>query len=158
MNAAFPRACPSGVKLAVDNRHARLALPIDEITEKLTAVFKQEGFVTVELSIAIIGHEEMHLLNRRFLAHDETTDVLSFRLDEPIDGVLSKSSLEGEIIVNADMAVERSTEFGWSADQELMYYLLHGTLHLCGYDDHGETQIAQMRAREDHYLKSWKLR
>ena len=89
----------------------------------------------------------MRDLNRRYLNHDYDTDVLSFLLDEAND------QLDGEVIVSADTAIRRAGEFEWSANDELVLYLVHGTLHLTGCDDHSEGDRAQMRRLEIKYLQ-----
>lgn len=94
------------------------------------------------VSIAVVDDETIHELNRQFLAHDYPTDVLSFTLeDEP-------PQLEGEIVVSVDMARQNAVEAGWSADDELLLYVIHGTLHLAGYLDKDPDDYAEMRAAE----------
>ena len=110
-------------------------------------VLKGEGIESGEISLAVVDDPTIHELNRRWLEHDEPTDVLSFVLER--DG----SSLEGEIIVSADTARARASEFGWSADAELALYIIHGALHLAGYDDKEPAARAEMRQRECFYLE-----
>jgi probable rRNA maturation factor len=94
------------------------------------------------ISIAVVDDETIHELNRQFLAHDYPTDVLSFTLeDEP-------PRLEGEIIVSVDTARENAAEAGWAADDELLLYVIHGTLHLAGYLDKSPDDYAEMRTAE----------
>lgn len=94
------------------------------------------------VSIAIVDDETIHELNRQFLAHDYPTDVLSFTLeDEP-------PRLEGEIIVSVDTARENAAEAGWAADDELLLYVIHGTLHLAGYLDKSPEDYKEMREAE----------
>ncbi len=138
----------------VDRACTVVALDDDVIQQRLADVLRGEGAGGCEISVSIIGHQAMHELNVRYLSHDYPTDVLSFRLDEREDDL---SFVEGEVIVSAEMAIERAEEFGWSSEHEMMYYLLHGTLHLCGYDDHSPANIFQMRQREAFYLDAWGL-
>ncbi len=94
------------------------------------------------VSVAIVDDETIHELNRQFLAHDYPTDVLSFTLeDEP-------PRLEGEIVVSVDTARQNAVEAGWSADDELLLYVIHGTLHLAGHLDKDPEDFAEMRATE----------
>jgi probable rRNA maturation factor len=90
--------------------------------------------------------DEIHRLNREYLAHDYPTDVLSFLLGRRDD------QLCGEIVVSADMAVARCGEFGLSPQDELTLYLIHGALHLVGYDDKTPEQSERMREREQYYF------
>lgn len=94
------------------------------------------------VSVAVVDDETIHELNRQFLAHDYPTDVLSFTLEE------DPPRLEGEIIVSVDTARQNALEAGWSADDELLLYVIHGTLHLAGYLDKDPDDYAEMRAAE----------
>jgi probable rRNA maturation factor len=94
------------------------------------------------VSIAVVDDETIHELNRQFLAHDYPTDVLSFTLED------DPPRLEGEIIVSVDTARQNAFEAGWSADDELLLYVIHGTLHLAGYLDKDPEDYAAMRAAE----------
>jgi probable rRNA maturation factor len=94
------------------------------------------------VSVAIVDDETIHQLNRQFLNHDYPTDVLSFTLED------DPPRLEGEIIVSVDTARQNAAEAGWSADDELLLYVIHGTLHLAGYLDKSPEDFAEMRAAE----------
>ncbi len=135
--------------LTVEFSNRQTSLPCD--TERWRQVLRQllasEGIQRGEVSISIVHDAEIHELNRAYLNHDYATDVLSFVLDRDEEALL------GEIIVSADTAIERCDEFGWQASQELTLYLIHGALHLVGYDDKSPTQREQMRAREQLYLE-----
>ena len=73
----------------------------------------------------------IHAINRRHLAHDWPTDVISFVLSEPDDPALA-----AELVVSAEMAVvDRPGAWGPTRRSELALYVVHGLLHLCGLDD-----------------------
>lgn len=106
-----------------------------------------------EISIAIVDDEQMHALNRQYLQHDYPTDVLSFVLDyDPESG-----GLEGEIIVCADYAAREAERYGWRAEDELLLYVIHGSLHLVGHDDQTPAGQAAMRAAETQHLTRFGL-
>jgi probable rRNA maturation factor len=106
------------------------------------AVFADSAYAAIDVSVAVVNDEAIHELNRRFLDHDYATDVLSFALSD--DG----SCLEGEIVVSRDTAERAAAEAGWSTDEELLLYVVHGALHLAGYGDKTGAEAAQMRAQE----------
>ncbi|MEM1335695.1 MAG: rRNA maturation RNase YbeY, partial [Actinomycetota bacterium] len=110
-------------------------------------ILADAGYAGGELSLAVVGDEAMHELNRRHLDHDYPTDVLSFVLDE------APGRLEGEVIVSADTAITNSGEYGWSPDDELLLYVIHGVLHLVGHRDKADDEVAAMRAAEERYLR-----
>jgi len=97
------------------------------------------------VSIAIVNDRTIHRLNRQFLEHDYPTDVLSFALAEP-------PHLEGEIVASIDTACREAAAAGWSTEDELLLYAVHGALHLVGHDDHDPTDAWAMRAAERSVL------
>lgn len=113
------------------------------------AVLDGEGVKDYEISLAFVDDATVHRLNKQFLAHDEPTDVLSFPMSSPGARVL-----EGELVIGAEVAARQAAERGHDVQVELALYVIHGMLHLCGYDDLDEAKAAVMRERERHYLKA----
>lgn len=109
-----------------------------------------EGFTATDLSVVLADHATVHALNREWLEHDFETDVVSFPLD---DEALARQEVDGEIYVDLDTAAERATEFGATYESEALRYIVHGLLHLMGYDDATDAERATMRALEDRYLR-----
>jgi probable rRNA maturation factor len=106
------------------------------------------------LSVLITSNEEMQRLNNAFLGIDEPTDVLSFpdEADEFVEAADAEPYL-GDIAIGMETAVDQAEEHQHSLDAELAHLLVHGILHLCGYDHvTGPEDEARMRAREEHYL------
>jgi probable rRNA maturation factor len=103
------------------------------------------------VSIVVVDDRTIHRLNRRFLNHDEPTDVITFSLEEG-------DSVDGEIITSADTAAAAAKRFGWTMADELLLYAVHGALHLAGYDDQAPTQRRKMRSRERWYLAKFGLK
>ena len=65
--------------------------------------------------------------------------------------------IEGEVIVSAEMALQMAEQYHWHGADELCLYLVHGLLHLCGYDDLTEVEQIVMRQREREILRHWNL-
>jgi probable rRNA maturation factor len=126
------------------------AHPIDHarLTAAVGRVLADAGMRSAEISIAIVGDERMHALNREYLEHDYPTDVLSFVLEHD----LAAKTIEGQIIASADYAAREAARYGWQTDDELLLYVIHGCLHLVGHDDHTEEGKQAMRAAEANYL------
>jgi probable rRNA maturation factor len=90
--------------------------------------------------------------------------VLSFLLecDEPAE-LRSDAprgagkTIEGEVLVSTDVAATAAAEFGWSVENEVTLYVVHGLLHLVGYDDLSDDEKAIMRERERFHLARWDL-
>ena len=124
-----------------------IAFPVPASLEPtVRAIMEDHGFHEGEVSLAIVDDPTMHQLNREPLQHDYPTDVLSFVLES------AKPMLDGEVIVSCDTAQKVAPEYRWSAQNELLLYFIHGSLHLVGYDDHNDEDRAAMRATEAKYL------
>lgn len=141
-------------------------LPVDEagIEAAVLAALEVEQVASAILSISVVSNAEIHRMNREYLEHDYPTDVISFCLEHsdppdsetvpgPEHGRGRQADIEGEIIVSAEMAREMASSAGWSSDQELMLYVIHGVLHICGYDDLVPEEQAIMRKREQAVLQ-----
>ena len=130
--------------IQIDFRNEQQTLAIDEsrLRQAIELVLGRAGIEQAEISLAVIDDYSMHELNRRYLNHDEPTDVLSFVLES------GAGSLDGEIIVSADTAARSAPGFGWPAEDELLLYVIHGALHLVGYDDLNPEAKTEMRRQE----------
>ena len=105
--------------------------------------------------VTFIGPQRMRALNRRFLGHDEVTDVLSFRYDQSRDSSLvPRPSVVGEILVAPEAAHRYAVAHGLSYEGELNRYVIHGLLHWLGRQDATSRQQARMRRWEDHLLST----
>lgn len=136
------------IDVALTNQQSVLAIDAQLVENAARTVLQGEGIANARVSLAVVDDEVIHQLNRQFLSHDYATDVLSFLLEESNEGI------DGEVIVSAETAIRSAGEYNWPAIHELLLYVVHGTLHLTGYDDHEEEERRQMRARETVYLQS----
>jgi probable rRNA maturation factor len=139
------------IKVALNNQQQ--AQPVDraQLKEAAKRVLAGEGIDNASISLAVVDDANMHRLNRQYLQHDYPTDVLSFLLEDEDD------RLEGEIIISADYAAREAAHFGWTPQQEMLLYVIHGTLHLAGYDDLEPDLKTEMRAKEREYLATFGL-
>ncbi len=81
------------------------------------------------IDVVIAGNPEMRRLNRQYRGHDKPTDVISFPVAQP-----NRRAIEGDIAISAAIAAENARRFGHSIGEELKILVLHGMLHLAGYD------------------------
>jgi probable rRNA maturation factor len=125
-------------------------VPVDRgrMREVVRAVLDGEGVTEYEISLAFVDNPTIHQLNKRYLNHDEPTDILSFPLSDA-----GAKKLAGELVVGAEVALAQATERGHDVQAELALYVVHGLLHLCGHDDHEDDDRRVMRERERHYLR-----
>ena len=117
-----------------------IAVDLRRIAQGVLATLQEEGAERAEIEVALVDDETIRRVHREFLHDDTTTDVISFPYEQdPVEGELVIGALHGR------RAAERS---GWPLEAELVWYAIHGTLHLLGYDDRSLDDQAAMRARE----------
>lgn len=97
--------------------------------------------------IAIIFCSDDYILqiNQQYLSHDYYTDIITFDYSEG-------DKLSGDLFISIDTVRANSEEYGTDFRDELNRVIVHGILHLIGYDDHNESDISVMRKKEDYYL------
>ena len=123
------------------------------LLEKIVAeLFSELEIMEVELGIHLVGAKEMARVNWQFLHHEGSTDVITF--DHQESGVRSQKSelkLNGELFICVDEAVTQAKEFGTNWQSEVVRYIVHGVLHLLGYDDL-KPQLRRVMKREENRL------
>lgn len=107
---------------------------IRQIVEKFLVYFHQEK---AEVSVALVDNPEIRELNKAYRGKDQPTDVLSFPAEEP-DNFL------GEVIINYQQVSRQAPDFDNSPQEELVFILIHGLLHLLGYTDDTEESKQEM--------------
>jgi len=107
----------------------------------------------VELSLVITGDEQMRTLNRTYRGIDAPTDVLSFATDEGFFAEPDAPLYLGDILISYPRAVEQATEYGHSAQAEVDLLVIHGVLHLLGFDLATEEEERQMWELQERALQ-----
>ncbi|MBQ0006098.1 MAG: rRNA maturation RNase YbeY, partial [Alistipes sp.] len=90
-------------------------------------------------------------MNREFLGHDFYTDIITF--DTLDDQVIKKNTLSGDIFISIDTVRINSKTYSSSFEDELLRVMIHGVLHLMGYDDHTPEEEMEMHHQEDLALE-----
>jgi len=115
------------------------------------AILSSLGERTAHLGVLLIGDRAMRRLNRQYRRMDRTTDVLAFSMRE---GPGLASTLLGDVVISVPTAAKQARQLGRSLDEELTVLLVHGILHLCGYDHERSNQEARrMQQRERWVLR-----
>ena len=153
--------------LDITDQQSLLAVDHDRLRAAIARVLTAERIASAEISLALVDDAEIQRVNREFLGHDYATDVISFVLNDeasPLDdessnrvAVVVPPRLEGELIVSTETALREAAAHGWTPADELLLYVVHGLLHLCGYDDLTDEARPVMRAREREVLAGWQL-
>ncbi len=112
------------------------------------------GLVDAELSIVLCDDATIHPLNRDYRGKDKPTDVLSFAQREGEFAFL-EDNLLGDVIISMDTTIRQATERGHSTETELRVLLVHGILHLLGYDHIEDDEAEAMEAKEREILATF---
>ncbi len=156
---------PAPYQILISNAQAAVVVSEEELIRVATLTLRSEGVVEAEISVALVDDPAIHRLNRDYLQHDYPTDVISFLLDsgdaDPRGVTLPLTPgrrgagrwLAGDVILSAETAVREAREYGWEPKSEVCLYLVHGLLHLCGYDDLTDEEQAIMRGREREIMR-----
>ena len=136
------------IRVSIASPQDIVAIERARMRQTAIAVLDGEDIREAEISLAFVDNPTIHQLNQRYLQHDEPTDVLSFPLSEP-----NSRRLAGELVIGAQVAKAQAEARGHPVDAELALYVIHGLLHLCGYDDNTPAGGAVMHQRERHYLR-----
>ncbi len=136
------------ISLEISNQYSALTAPEAE-TQALFQAIEQSGKFPIqsgELSIAFVSDVVIAQVHGDFMDDPTPTDVITFPANTEMESA-------GEIIVSVDHAQSRAEELGLPFSRELSLYLVHGWLHLAGYDDRNEADRTKMREAEQAALQ-----
>ena len=117
--------------------------------EIIVEIITSERRTTGNLNFIITSDERLKEINVEFLEHDFYTDVITFNYNE-------SDVINGEVYISLDRVKENALNYNISLESELLRVLIHGVLHLVGYDDKSEEKKSEMRRMEDYWLDSLK--
>jgi len=139
----------------IHNHQKSISVREADFKKIIASVLNKEKIRQADLSIVVVTDRAIHSINRKFLGHDYPTDVVTFDLS---DQELSRTKrfktkvVEGEIYVSAVTARRNASQFKTDPKSELVLYIIHGILHLLGYDDHSAKDKKKMREKEREIL------
>lgn len=123
-------------------------LPKKKITSDLMSVFVSENFISNGITrVIFVDDNEIHRLNREYLNHDYTTDVITFTINEEVD------DFDAEIYISVDTAKKQAEEYKVTLHNEVRRLAIHGALHIVGYDDSTDELRSRMQIKENYYLE-----
>lgn len=140
------------ISIRIANRQKQLPLDQRRIRESVRAILRDAHIRQARVSVAVVDDPTIADLHGRYLQDPEPTDVLSFVLEQ------APGTLEGEVVVSADTARANAARYRVAAESELLLYVIHGVLHLVGFDDATAPQRAAMRKMERRYLAKHRRR
>ena len=121
------------------------------LKELAKTVLSAEQVPAAAITLILVNDDYIVKLNREFLKNEATTDVLSFNLGDES----TSDFLEGEVYANLDQIKRQAIDYHVAFEEELYRIIVHGLLHLLGYDDHDGEEKKIMTAKEDYYLLSF---
>lgn len=129
----------------------------EEIREYVQKVLEKEyeSEAPIYMSLLFTGNDEIQVINREYRDKDQPTDVISFAYHETEDFDIGPYDTLGDIVISLERVVEQAKEYNHSDKRELFYVLIHGILHLLGYDHIEEEDKKEMRAKEEEILGSF---
>lgn len=105
-----------------------------------------EGATLSAVSYIFCSDDYLHQMNVEYLNHDTLTDVITFPYND--------NPIEGDIFISIERVKDNAQDLNIAFNDELHRVMIHGVLHLCGYSDETDEQEAEMRQKEDEYLKT----
>lgn len=146
------------LSVEIDHRQDLYSLtPEDEklIHEAISACYELEGIsFDYEVSLSFVLNNEIQALNKQYRGKDRATDVLSFPMEGPPD---APEKLLGDIVISVEKMAEQAADYGHSLQREMIYLIVHSTLHLMGYDHMTEDDKQRMREQEEIIMQRLSL-
>ena len=130
------------MEITLKNLQKKIPIPRGRILKAAKTAFRRLDLVPLSLSIVFVGARRMRAINKKYLKHDYVTDVLSFDLGDQIS----------EIIICPQIANANAKAHQTSTEKEIILYVIHGILHLAGYDDQDSLKRIQMQRMENELL------
>jgi rRNA maturation RNase YbeY len=141
----------------MQSRVRRVKIDQARLERSARAILADVGEPSAELGILFVGDQRMRSLNRQYRGKDRTTDVLAFAMREAHTPHASRVTPDmlGDVVIAVPTAVRQAKQGQRSLDEELRVLLIHGILHLCGYDhERSEKEARRMHRRERMILRS----
>ncbi|WP_102378063.1 rRNA maturation RNase YbeY [Raoultibacter timonensis] len=149
----------------IDYQHRKEELEALPIEGLAVFVLNHEGKpFNTEVSISFVTDEAIAELNKRYRGKEGPTDVLSFECDGPDEDLSAMFGVEeavltlGDVVIAPDVAIRQTAEFGTTFEEEISLLLVHGLLHLCGYDHVEDDEAERMESLEAEILEAWTKR
>jgi len=153
VNLSVPRSFPLGAKMFQ-------ILAEKVVKEEILQNKRWKSLIRISkvINIKLVTNRQIKKINRGFLGSDYATDVIAFSYIEK--GVAKQRDKDepvvlGEVVVSHEMAASRCGEYKNPFKRELALYIIHGVLHIFGYDDLDERSYAKMWRKQNDYLKKY---
>ena len=137
------------MKITITNLQKKLTVHPKKIKKLILKILKSEKIKeSGSINVCFVNNPLIKKINAKFHKVNSTTDVLAFNLSNKI----AEKTLLADIVISTDMAVKAAENFKTTKDYELSLYVVHGILHILGYNDQSKAQIKLMRKKESKYV------
>ena len=140
----------SDLSVGVSDLQKVLRISTVRLEQLVRRALVSEGISRAEIGVVLVDDVRIAALHKQWLNKSGPTDVLTFNLSDST----RDAPLQGDIVVSTETARSCSRRFGSTPRQELIFYVIHGLLHLTGYDDTTPAQSRAMRARERSLMRA----
>ena len=130
----------------INNHFTDYKLNNDKIFELLHSISKNENKIFSLINIILEEDEYLRILKKKYFNQDMYTDVISFNLENPNDPI------EGEVYISLPRIIENAHQYRDSLNNELKRIIIHGILHLIGYNDNTDLDKKNMTSLENKYI------
>ena len=141
------------VEITCENRNVKRPIDLKEIKETAGKVLHYLGKRGFGLNIVFVSNQKIRALNRKYLARDNATDVIAFQEEDSIVGGWKEPTFLGDIAISSDKAKQNAVEYGLSFENEIILYVVHGILHLVGYEDKTKKGKILMKREENEIFR-----
>jgi len=141
------------MRIGITNLQSLVRIDKKKILKCARSVLKAMGEQDAELSLLFVNDSYIKRLNWKYRRVDSSTDVLAFSMREG-EGLSKDSSILGDVVVSAETARREAGKRRTPASKEICLYVVHGILHLLGYDDEGPGDRKRMKAKESELLEA----
>ena len=144
----------AGMNVVIVNRQRTKKINPRWLKELTGALLAELQLTEAELGINLVGAREMALVNETFLQHEGPTDVITFdHLEKRKPASTKQNVIHGELFICVDVALKQAKEFKSSWQAEVVRYVVHGVLHLLGYDDLKPHRRREMKRAEGRLVR-----
>jgi len=134
----------------IENVHPQMKLKLDKLRETAQKALPQTNMENLRLNLILADDAYITNLNHKFRGRDWPTDVLSFPF--PGERLPTEERIWGEVYISLDRAATQARDYGVRLEDEVRRLIIHGILHLLGYDHQTKEEEKVMREKEDQLL------
>ncbi len=135
------------MKIQIDNQQKRIKINKRKFRTAVTKLMKLLDCAGMEISISFVDDETIQRLNRQYLSKDRPTNVISFPLQEGAFSSINPDML-GDVVISVDTAYRDADQGNLSFDEEIIFLIIHGLLHLTGYNHENTSKADTLKMKK----------